>query len=211
MKSLIFLVVVSLVSTQDYNLDQIKAEGDSLVTSQVTEFRTSAENEGPIEPYIQQIKDIIQKRIIIKKKIIKYTNNHIKYFNNLKKAVNGYLDLNYIKQFPKKLHDNVSISKTIIETGLDWMNQRMESVVDTNKKREINQIYDHLRRASHNLGQAAAQVILFKETINGMTNANYQTKSITAEQQLIPIIPIVGIEIDNRIQQAIYLMDTIDN
>jgi len=200
----------SIYSAREYDLNEIKQEGEALVTSQLQEFILEVGIGNEIEPYVREIKKFIEKEITNDLAITRTTDSLIIYFNDLKDAVDGYLDMPYIKRLGEGLEKKVVISQTILDTALSWMNQRIHSVVLTRQRERIDLIHEVLIEVNNFMTSVIRNLNIFKETINTITNENYKSQSLNAVQLLNQINELYETEINYRIEGVVSWMNVID-
>ena len=127
--SLLFVAVKSAPSVNDF-----KTEGDALVAADLDTFKSLAENKAPIKPYVKNLRDYLVKGLEKREQIDDEVAYLVKYIDSLNEAVDGYIDFKKHDVFDEKLQDKILISITIIQSSIEWIDSRIESVKDMNSK-----------------------------------------------------------------------------
>jgi len=204
----VFLSLVALYSAEEYDLDKIKAEGEALVRDRLEEFKSDAGKGKPLQPYVQGLKQFLGKEPKNEVAVDELTGPLMNYFNDLIKGEVSHPNMEYIRRMDDKLYYKCLVSQAILDSGLEWMSQRIDSA-KLQQWEVLNGINTQLKEANHFMSAATKQVNLFNQTVNEMTNDNYKTKSTEAVDQLKQMFPL-GIQVGNRVSQAIYWMNDID-
>jgi len=239
--TLFSLLIVTVSSAEtEYHLNEIKQEGEALITSQLQEFREDAENENPLRQYFQGIKEFLEKSIENNGKIIKETDAAADYFGSLRSAEDGVLEFEKTKQIGLELHDKITVSKTVIEIVINWIEERIDSLEDVSeadipeagkaslesielieiiepidkymsKKDKLMDIYYNLKQTENVFNQLVPHTNKFILSKKLLSRSNYKKESRKALERLVRIIQLIIFEIDPLIQSAIQGMDEIDS
>jgi len=125
----LFVAVKSAPSVNDF-----KTEGDALVTADLETFKSRAENKESIKPYVKNLRDYVVKGDKNRKRIDAEVVNLVMYIDSLNEADDGHIDFKTHETFDDKLQDRILVSNTIIQSSIEWIDSRIESVKDINSK-----------------------------------------------------------------------------
>jgi len=211
----IFIVLIAflvfVVSNPVLNPDQIKQEGLALIGLKFDEFITESENGNPIKPFVDDLKNYVEKTVFIDELIAKDLQYIYHNFRSLIEATDGYVDWKYIDRIDSKIQENIDLEVFILGTALTWINIRIEWVSTEELEDEFKKIRQGLNYRKQYIKSLSSLIKNYKENILEMEDGQ-------ASQELKDYLKELSLKVkdavkfkDNRIKWAIDSMNNIDD